>query len=162
MKTQQEREDSLKVLETAIQTELQKKGKATLHQIAKENKTFKITGFKNRDANIEITKGNFEKKEWVAFLFQSDVIGENIEMEASIILFRKNLYSKDNDIIPTTNKGLLGTLAAKNAFIKELEIKPIEKKCFVSQYNENNETVKVESLELVFEIIESIEIVTTN
>lgn len=159
MKTQQEKEDSLKVLETAIQTELQKKGKATLHQIAKEGKTFKITGFKNRDANIETSKGNFEKKEWVAFLFQSDVIGTELEMEASIILFRKNLYDLNDNtkIIPTTNKGLLGTLAAKNAFVKELEIKPIEKKCFVSQYNENNETVKVESLELVFEIIEIVE-----
>ena len=57
-------------------------------------------------------------------------------------------------IIHTTNKGVLGTLALKYAFENELEIKPKEIDCKVSILDENNNLKKVESKELVFEILE--------
>lgn len=151
MKNLQETSKSLEILATAIQTESQKKGKATLHEIAKAGKTFKVIEIVNRDAEInETTKIN-----WVAFSFVSELIGKDVALEASVILFRKNLYDlNDNSkIIHTTNKGVLGTLALKYAFENQLEIKPKEIDCFVSIL-EDNKLIKVESKELVFEILE--------
>ena len=151
MKNLQETSKSLEILATAIQTESQKKGKATLHEIAKAGKTFKVIEIVNRDAEInETTKIN-----WVAFTFISELIGKDVALEASVILFRKNLYDlNDNSkIIHTTNKGVLGTLALKYAFENQLEIKPKEIDCFVSIL-EDNKLIKVESKELIFEILE--------
>ena len=150
MKTLQDTSKSLEILATAIQTESQKKGKATLHEIAKANKTFKVVEILERDAQInETTKIN-----WVAFSFESDLIGKGVILEASVILFRKNLYSLEDDtkIIPTTNKGVLGTLALKYAFENNLQIKPKEIECFVSIL-EDNKLTKVKSKELTFEIL---------
>lgn len=152
MKNLQDTSKSLEILATAIQTESQKKGKATLHEIAKANKTFKVVEILERNAQInETTKIN-----WVAFSFTSDLIGKDITLEASIILFRKNLYSLEDDtkIIPTTNKGVLGTLALKYAFENELEIKPKEIDCFVSILDKDNKLIKEKSKELTFEILE--------
>ena len=150
MKTLQDTSKSLEILATAIQTESQKKGKATLHEIAKANKTFKVVEILERDAQInETTKIN-----WIAFSFESDLIGKGVILEASVILFRKNLYSLEDDtkIIPTTNKGVLGTLALKYAFENNLQIKPKEIECFVSIL-EDNKLTKIKSKELTFEIL---------
>ena len=153
MKNLQDTSKSLEVLATAIQTESQKKGKATLHEIAKANKTFKVVEILERDAKLnETTKIN-----WIAFSFTSELIGKDVALEASVILFRKNLYDLNDNtkIIHTTNKGVLGTLALKYAFENELEIKPKEIDCFISILDENNNLLKVKSKELVFEILEN-------
>ena len=152
MKNVQNTSKSLEVLAEAIQTESQKKGKATLYQIAKEGKTFKIVEFVKRENQVNETL----KLNWIAFTFSSDLIGEDVIMEASIILFRKNLYDLNDNtkVIPTTNKGALGTLAAKYAFEKDLSIKPKEIDCFISVLDENNNLVKIKSKELYFEILE--------
>ena len=152
MKELQDTSKSLEILATAIQTESQKKGKATLHEIAKANKTFKVVEILKRDAQInETTKIN-----WIAFSFESDLIGKGVILEASVILFRKNLYSLEDDtkIIPTTNKGVLGTLALKYAFENNLQIKPKEIECFVSIL-EDNKLTKIKSKELTFEILDN-------
>ena len=152
MKELQDTSKSLEILAGAIQTESQKKGKATLHEIAKANKTFKVVEILKRDAQInETTKIN-----WIAFSFESDLIGKGVILEASVILFRKNLYSLEDDtkIIPTTNKGVLGTLALKHAFENNLQIKPKEIECFVSIL-EDNKLTKVKSKELTFEILDN-------
>ena len=153
MKNVQDKSKSLEVLVEAIQTESQKKGKATLHEIAKQGKTFKIVEFVKRDNQVNENL----KLNWIAFTYISDLIGKDVIMEASIILFRKNLYDiNDNTkVIPTTNKGALGTLAAKLAFEKDLEIKPKEIDCFVSILDENNNLVKTKSKELYFEILDN-------
>ena len=151
MKNLQDTSKSLEVLAAAIQTESQKKGKATLHEIAKQGKTFKVVEILERNASInETTKIN-----WIAFSFESDLIGKGVILEASVILFRKNLYSLEDDtkIIPTTNKGVLGTLALKYAFENNLQIKPKEIECFVSIL-EDNKLTKVKSKELIFEILD--------
>ena len=153
MKDLQDTSKSLEILATAIQTESQKKGKATLHEIAKANKTFKVVEILERDAKLnETTKIN-----WIAFSFTSELIGKDVALEASVILFRKNLYDLNDNtkIIHTTNKGVLGTLALKYAFENELEIKPKEIDCFISILDENNNLLKVKSKELVFEILEN-------
>ena len=152
MKELQDTSKSLEILATAIQTESQKKGKATLHEIAKANKTFKVIEILERDAQInETTKIN-----WVAFSFTSELIGKDVVLEASVILFRKNLYSLEDDtkVIPTTNKGVLGTLALKHAFENELEIKPKEIDCYISIL-EDNKLIKTKSKELIFEILDN-------
>ena len=152
MKNVQDTSKSLEVLAEAIQTESQKKGKATLYQIAKEGKTFKIIEFVKRDKQVNESL----KLNWIAFTFSSDLLGEDVIMEASIILFRKNLYDiNDNSkVIPTTNKGALGTLAAKLAFEKNLSIKPKEIDCYISILDENGNLIKEKSKELFFEILE--------
>ena len=152
MKNVQDTSKSLEVLEEAIQTESQKKGKATLYQIAKEGKTFKIIEFVKRENQVNETL----KLNWIAFTFSSDLLGKDVIMEASIILFRKNLYDLNDNtkVIPTTNKGALGTLAAKYAFEKELSIKPSEIECYISILNENGNLIKEKSKELFFEILE--------
>ena len=152
MKNVQDTSKSLEVLAEAIQTESQKKGKATLYQIAKEGKTFKIIEFVKRDKQVNESL----KLNWIAFTFSSDLLGEDVIMEASIILFRKNLYDiNDNSkVIPTTNKGALGTLAAKLAFEKNLSIKPKEIECYISILDENGNLIKEKSKELFFEILE--------
>ena len=152
MKNVQDKSKSLEVLNSAIQTESQKKGKATLYQIAKEGKTFKIIEFVRRENQVNETL----KLNWIAFTFSSDLIGKDVVMEASIILFRKNLYDLNDNtkVIPTTNKGALGTLAAKYAFEKDLEIKPSEIECYISILDENNNLIKEKSKELFFEILE--------
>ena len=152
MKNVQDTSKSLEVLEEAIQTESQKKGKATLYQIAKEGKTFKIIEFVKRDKQVNETL----KLNWIAFTFSSDLLGKDVIMEASIILFRKNLYDLNDNtkVIPTTNKGALGTLAAKLAFEKNLSIKPKEIDCYISILNENGNLIKEKSKELFFEILE--------
>ena len=152
MKNVQDTSKSLEVLAEAIQTESQKKGKATLYQIAKEGKTFKIIEFVKRDNQVNETL----KLNWIAFTYTSDLIGEDVVMEASIILFRKNLYDlNDNSkVIPTTNKGALGTLAAKYAFEKDLQIKPSEIECYISILDKNDNLIKEKSKELFFEILE--------
>ena len=152
MKNVQDTSKSLEVLAEAIQTESQKKGKATLYQIAKEGKTFKIIEFVKRDKQINESL----KLNWIAFTFSSDLLGEDVIMEASIILFRKNLYDLNDNtkVIPTTNKGALGTLAAKYAFEKDLSIKPSEIECYISILNENGNLIKEKSKELFFEILE--------
>lgn len=152
MKTLQDTSKSLEVLATAIQTESQKKGKATLHEIAKQNKTFKVVEILERTAKISETN----TLSWIAFSFTSDLIGKDVIMEASVILFRKNLYDLKDDtkLIPTTNKGALGTLALKLAFEKNLQIKPKEIVCNVSILNENNQLTKTKSNELIFEILD--------
>ena len=152
MKNVQDTSKSLEVLAEAIQTESQKKGKATLYQIAKEGKTFKILEFVKRDNQVNETL----KLNWIAFTYTSDLIGKDVIMEASIILFRKNLYDlNDNSkVIPTTNKGALGTLAAKLAFEKDLSIKPKEIECYISILDENGNLIKEKSKELFFEILE--------
>ena len=152
MKNVQDTSKSLEVLSEAIQTESQKKGKATLYQIAKEGKTFKIIEFVKRDNQVNETL----KLNWIAFTFSSDLLGEDVIMEASIILFRKNLYDLNDisKVIPTTNKGALGTLAAKLAFEKDLEIKPKEIDCYISILDENGNLIKEKSKELFFEILE--------
>ena len=153
MKNVQDTSKSLEVLNEAIQTESQKKGKATLYQIAKEGKTFKIIEFVRRDKQVNETL----KLNWIAFTFSSDLLGKDVIMEASIILFRKNLYDLNDNtkVIPTTNKGVLGTLAAKLAFEKDLEIKPSEIDCYISILDENNNLVKTKSKELYFEILDN-------
>ena len=151
MKNLQDTSKSLEILAGAIQTESQKKGKATLHEIAKAAKTFKVVEILERDAQInETTKIN-----WVAFSFTSELIGKDVVLEASVILFRKNLYSLEDDtkVIPTTNKGVLGTLALKHAFENNLQIKPKEIECFVSIL-EDNKLTKIKSKELIFEILD--------
>lgn len=151
MKNLQDTSKSLEILATAIQTESQKKGKATLHEIAKANKTFKVVEILERNAEInETTKIN-----WVAFSFTSDLIGKDVVLEASVILFRKNLYDLNDNtkVIHTTNKGVLGTLALKYAFENNLDIQPKEIECFVSIL-EDNKLVKVKSKELIFEILD--------
>lgn len=152
MKNVQDTSKSLEVLSEAIQTESQKKGKATLYQIAKEGKTFKIIEFVKRDKQVNENL----KLNWIAFTFSSDLLGKDVIMEASIILFRKNLYDiNDNTkVIPTTNKGALGTLAAKLAFEKDLSIKPKEIECYISILDENGNLIKEKSKELFFEILE--------
>ena len=152
MKNVQDTSKSLEVLEEAIQTESQKKGKATLYQIAKEGKTFKIIEFVKRDKQVNETL----KLNWIAFTFSSDLLGEDVIMEASIILFRKNLYDLNDNtkVIPTTNKGALGTLAAKYAFEKDLQIKPSEIDCYISILDKNGNLIKEKSKELFFEILE--------
>ncbi len=152
MKNLQDTSKSLEVLAAAIQTESQKKGKATLHEIAKQGKTFKVVEILERNASInETTKIN-----WIAFSFESDLIGKGVILEASVILFRKNLYSLEDDTktIPTTNKGVLGTLALKYAFENNLQIKPKEIECFVSIL-EDNKLTKIKSKELTFEILDN-------
>ena len=152
MKNVQDTSKSLEVLNEAIQTESQKKGKATLYQIAKEGKTFKIIEFVKRDKQVNETL----KLNWIAFTFSSDLLGKDVIMEASIILFRKNLYDLNDNtkVIPTTNKGALGTLAAKLAFEKNLSIKPKEIDCYISEIDKDNNLVKVKSKELFFEILD--------
>ena len=152
MKQVQDKSKSLEVLVEAIQTESQKKGKATLHEIARQGKTFKIVEFVKRDNQVNETL----KLNWIAFTYISDLIGEGVVMEASIILFRKNLYDlNDNSkVIPTTNKGALGTLAAKYAFEKDLQIKPSEIECYISILDKNDNLIKEKSKELFFEILE--------
>lgn len=152
MKELQDTSKSLEILAGAIQTESQKKGKATLHEIAKAGKTFKVVEILDREATINETTN----LKWVAFSFTSDLIGKDVVLEASVILFRKNLYELNDDtkIIHTTNKGVLGTLALKYAFENGLEIKPKEIDCKVSILDENNNLKKVKSKELVFEILE--------
>ena len=152
MKNVQDTSKSLEVLAEAIQTESQKKGKATLYQIAKEGKTFKIIEFVRRDKQVNETL----KLNWIAFTFSSDLLGKDVIMEASIILFRKNLYDLNDNtkVIPTTNKGALGTLAAKLAFEKNLSIKPKEIDCYISIIDENGNLIKEKSKELFFEILE--------
>ena len=152
MKTLQDTSKSLEILATAIQTESQKKGKATLHEIAKSNKTFKVVEILERTAKISETN----TLSWIAFSFTSDLIGKDVIMEASVILFRKNLYDLKDDtkLIPTTNKGALGTLALKLAFEKQLQIKPKEIDCKVSILDENNQLTKTKSKELIFEILD--------
>ena len=152
MKQVQDKSKSLEVLVEAIQTESQKKGKATLHEIARQGKTFKIVEFVKRENQVNETL----KLNWIAFTFSSDLIGKDVIMEASIILFRKNLYDiNDNTkVIPTTNKGALGTLAAKLAFEKDLEIKPKEIDCYISILDKNDNLIKAKSKELFFEILE--------
>jgi hypothetical protein len=152
MKNLQETSKSLEILATAIQTESQKKGKATLYSIAKQNKTFKVVEILERSAKISETN----TLSWIAFSFTSDIIGKDITLEASVILFRKNLYDLEDEtkIIPTTNKGALGTLALKHAFENDLEIKPKEIECKISILDENNKLIKVESKELIFEILD--------
>lgn len=151
MKQVQDKSKSLEVLVEAIQTESQKKGKATLHEIAKQGKTFKIIEFVKRDNQVNETL----KLNWIAFTYTSDLIGEDVIMEASIILFRKNLYDLNDNtkVIPTTNKGALGTLAAKLAFEKNLSIKPKEIECYISILDENGNLIKEKSKELFFEIL---------
>ncbi len=152
MKELQDTSKSLEILAGAIQTESQKKGKATLHEIAKANKTFKVIEILERNAKLnETTNIN-----WVAFSFTSDLIGKDVALEASVILFRKNLYDLNDNtkVIHTTNKGVLGTLALKYAFENGLEIKPKELDCYISILDENNNLVKVKSKELTFEILE--------
>lgn len=153
MKQVQDKSKSLEVLNSAIQTESQKKGKATLHEIAKQGKTFKIIEFVERDKQINETL----KLNWIAFTFSSDLLGEDVVMEASIILFRKNLYDLNDNtkVIPTTNKGALGTLAAKLAFEKNLSIKPKEIDCYISEIDKDNNLIKVKSKELFFEILDN-------
>ena len=152
MKELQDTSKSLEILATAIQTESQKKGKATLHEIAKANKTFKVVEIVNREAAINDTTN----LKWIAFSFTSELIGKDVALEASVILFRKNLYELQDEtkIIHTTNKGVLGTLALKYAFENDLEIKPKEIECKVSILDENNKLIKVESKELIFEILD--------
>ena len=152
MKNVQDKTKSLEVLVEAIQTESQKKGKATLHEIAKQGKTFKIVEFVKRDNQVNENL----KLNWIAFSYTSDLIGEDVIMEASIILFRKNLYDLNDNtkVIPTTNKGALGTLAAKQAFEKNLSIKPKEIDCYISILNENGNLIKEKSKELFFEILD--------
>ena len=152
MKNVQDTSKSLEVLSEAIQTESQKKGKATLYQIAKEGKTFKIIEFVKRENQVNETL----KLNWIAFTFSSDLLGEDVIMEASIILFRKNLYDLNDNtkVIPTTNKGALGTLAAKYAFEKDLQIKPSEIDCYISILNKDGNLIKEKSKELFFEILE--------
>ena len=152
MKNVQDTSKSLEVLAEAIQTESQKKGKATLYQIAKEGKTFKIVEFVKRENQVNETL----KLNWIAFTFSSDLIGEDVIMEASIILFRKNLYDLNDNtkVIPTTNKGALGTLAAKYAFEKDLQIKPSEIECYISIFDKDGNLIKEKSKELFFEILE--------
>ena len=152
MKNVQDTSKSLEVLAEAIQTESQKKGKATLYQIAKEGKTFKIIEFVRRDKQVNETL----KLNWIAFTFSSDLLGKDVIMEASIILFRKNLYDLNDNtkVIPTTNKGALGTLAAKLAFEKNLSIKPKEIEYYISILDENGNLIKEKSKELFFEILE--------
>ena len=152
MKNVQDTSKSLEVLTEAIQTESQKKGKATLHEIAKQGKTFKIVEFVKRDNQVNENL----KLNWIAFSYTSDLIGKDVIMEASIILFRKNLYDLNDNtkVIPTTNKGALGTLAAKLAFEKNLSIKPKEIECYISILDENDNLIKEKSKELFFEILE--------
>ena len=153
MKQLQDTSKSLEILANAIQTESQKKGKATLHEIAKANKTFKVVEILERDAKLnETTKIN-----WVAFSFTSELIGKDVVLEASVILFRKNLYELNDNtkIIHTTNKGVLGTLALKYAFENDLEIKPKEIDCYISILDKDNKLIKEKSKELVFEILEN-------
>lgn len=152
MKNVQDKSKSLEVLVEAIQTESQKKGKATLYQIAKEGKTFKIIEFVKRENQVNETL----KLNWIAFTFSSDLLGKDVIMEASIILFRKNLYDLNDNtkVIPTTNKGALGTLAAKYAFEKDLQIKPSEIECYISILDKDGNLIKEKSKELFFEILE--------
>ena len=152
MKNVQDKTKSLEVLVEAIQTESQKKGKATLHEIAKQGKTFKIVEFVKRDNQVNENL----KLNWIAFSYTSDLIGEDVIMEASIILFRKNLYDLNDNtkVIPTTNKGALGTLAAKLAFEKDLQIKPSEIDCYISVLDKDGNLIKEKSKELFFEILE--------
>ena len=152
MKNVQDTSKSLEVLSEAIQTESQKKGKATLYQIAKEGKTFKIIEFVKRENQVNETL----KLNWIAFTFSSDLLGADVIMEASIILFRKNLYDLNDNtkVIPTTNKGALGTLAAKLAFEKNLSIKPKEIDCYISILDENGNLIKEKSKELFFDILD--------
>ena len=152
MKNVQDTSKSLEVLAEAIQTESQKKGKATLYQIAQQGKTFKIIEFVKRDNQVNENL----KLNWIAFSYTSDLIGEDVVMEASIILFRKNLYDLNDNtkVIPTTNKGALGTLAAKLAFEKNLSIKPKEIDCYISILDKDGNLIKEKSKELFFEILE--------
>ena len=152
MKELQDTSKSLEILAGAIQTESQKKGKATLHEIAKANKTFKVVEILNREASINETTN----LKWVAFSFTSELIGKDVALEASVILFRKNLYDLNDNtkIIHTTNKGVLGTLALKYAFENGLEIKPKEIDCFISILDKDNKLIKEKSKELTFEILE--------
>ena len=151
MKNVQDKSKSLEVLAEAIQTESQKKGKATLYQIAKEGKTFKIIEFVERNNQVNENL----KLNWIAFSYTSDLLGD-VVMEASIILFRKNLYDLNDNtkIIPTTNKGALGTLAAKLAFEKDLQIKPSEIDCYISILDKDGNLIKEKSKELFFEILD--------
>ena len=79
MKNVQDTSKSLEVLSEAIQTESQKKGKATLYQIAKEGKTFKIIEFVKRENQVNETL----KLNWIAFTFSSDLLGEDVIMEVN-------------------------------------------------------------------------------
>ena len=152
MKNVQDTSKSLEVLSEAIQTESQKKGKATLYQIAQQGKTFKIVEFVKRDKQVNENL----KLNWIAFSYTSDLLGD-VVMEASIILFRKNLYDLNDNtkVIPTTNKGALGTLAAKLAFEKDLQIKPSEIDCYISILDKDGNLIKEKSKELFFEILDN-------
>ena len=142
------KEESLKALQFAIEKEAQQKGKKALFDIAKRNETFKIVSFEEKADEI----GNTTRK-WINFNYISKLAGENTILSASMILFRKNLY-KDKEakvILPTTNKGLLGTIAAKEAFENGKEIKPvIVTNCFVKEYDKEDNLIIKESEELTF------------
>ena len=142
------KEESLKALQIAIEKEAQQKGKKALFHIAKRNETFKIVSFEEMKDEIGNTTRN-----WINFNYISKLAGENITLSASMSLFKKNLY-KDKEakvILPTTNKGLLGTIAAKEAFENGKEIKPIiTANCFVKEYDKDNNVIIKESEELTF------------
>ena len=141
------KEESLKALQFAIEKEAQQKGKKALHDIARRNESFKIVSFEEKEDKI----GEATQK-WINFNYISKLAGENIILSASMILFRKNLY-KDKEakiILPTTNKGLLGTIAAKEAFENGKEIKPVITNCFVKEYDKDNNIIIKESEELTF------------
>ena len=142
------KEESLKALQVAIEKEAQQKGKKALFDIAKRNETFKIVSFEEMKGEI----GEATQK-WINFNYISKLAGEKTILSASMILFRKNLY-KDKEakvILPTTNKGLLGTIAAKEAYENGKEIKPvIITNCFVKEYDKDNNVTIKESEELTF------------
>ena len=68
MKELQDTSKSLEILAGAIQTESQKKGKSTLHEIAKQGKTFKVEDT-DEDSYTEVDLYDDEE----AFLYENEL-----------------------------------------------------------------------------------------
>lgn len=142
-------EEQQTAINQAIEKEAQAKGKKVLSEIATRNETFTIVSFSEKE-----TKISEKSVKWIAFDYANATIGANTILNASMMLFRKNIYSDSEckQPIQITNMGLLGTLAAKEAYENGWEIKPKIVDCWIKEYSKDVQTI-VESKELTFEII---------
>ena len=153
--TAEQKEASNNAIQIALNKEAQLKGKSVLKQLAEDKGFFIIHSFEEKEEEI----GNSTVK-WVSFNYQAN--DEDCILNASTMLFRKNIYSdKEAKVLIQNVKGkLLGTLAAKQAFEESLKIYPIITKGFIKVYTPNEADPKkqdvsiVESDEITFEIEE--------
>lgn len=153
--TKEQKEASNNAIQIALDKEAQLKGKSVLKQLAEDKGYFIIHSFEEKEQEIG---GSIAK--WISFNYTANE--DDCILNASIMLFRKNIYSDKECkvLIPNVKSKLLGTVAAKQAFENQQKIKPVITKGFIKVYSQNEadpnkqDVSIVESEEITFEIIE--------